>query len=165
MSLKEISGAVTMNGRLTEGPKCCLKECEKWYWHSKNNFEKIIRIKRQRKEFTYPSLLLDCDSAAAGSLDVEAAVTLEPRLGEGGGFQWRIVQQLINLIYPADKGDLKVYWVSEWTVLWFWFVFNWLKRVACCFTILFIVNCCCGFFAELLIVWCCSCRYFFNFVS
>ena len=30
-----------------------------------------------------PSLLLDCDSVAAGSLDVEAAVTLEPRLGEG----------------------------------------------------------------------------------
>ena len=32
-----------------------------------------------------PSLLLDCDSVAAGSLDVEAAVTLEPRLGEGKG--------------------------------------------------------------------------------
>ena len=29
VSLKEISGAVTMNGRLTEGEKCCLKECEK----------------------------------------------------------------------------------------------------------------------------------------
>ena len=53
MSLKEISGTVTMNGGLTEGPKCCLKECEKWCWHSKNIFEKIIRIKRQRKEFTY----------------------------------------------------------------------------------------------------------------
>ena len=53
MSLKEISGAVTMNGRLTEGPKCCLKECEKWCWHLKNIFEKIIRIKKQRKEFTY----------------------------------------------------------------------------------------------------------------
>ena len=53
MSLKEISGAVTLNGRLTEGPKCCLKECEKWCWHSKNIFEKIIGKKRQRKEFTY----------------------------------------------------------------------------------------------------------------
>ena len=51
MSLKEISGAVTLNGRLTEGPKCCLKECEKWCWH--NILEKIRRIKRQRKEFTY----------------------------------------------------------------------------------------------------------------
>ena len=53
MSLKEISGAVTLNGRLTEGQKCCLKECEKWCWYSKNIFEKIRRIKRQRKEFTY----------------------------------------------------------------------------------------------------------------
>ena len=51
MSLKEISGTVTMNGGLTEGPKCCLKECEKWCWH--NILEKIRRIKRQRKEFTY----------------------------------------------------------------------------------------------------------------
>ena len=28
VSLKEISGAVIMNGRLTGGAKCCLKGCE-----------------------------------------------------------------------------------------------------------------------------------------
>ena len=36
--------------------------------HSKNMFEKIIRINRER--IYIPSRLLDCDSAAAGSLDV-----------------------------------------------------------------------------------------------
>ena len=43
----------------------------------------------------------------------------------------------------------------------FWFVLNYLKLVACCFIILFMVNCCGGFFTELLIVWCSSCRHFF----
>ena len=33
-------------------------------------FEKIIRIKKTTKIIYIPSLLLDCDSAAAGSLDV-----------------------------------------------------------------------------------------------
>ena len=42
-----------MNGRLTEGAKCCLKGCEKLCWHSKIIFFKKIRIKRQLKEFTY----------------------------------------------------------------------------------------------------------------
>ena len=32
-------------------------------------------------------------------------------------FRRRIVLQFISLIYPADKGDIKVYWVSKWTVL------------------------------------------------
>ena len=161
MSLKEISGAVTMNGRLTEGPKCCLKECEKWCWHSKNNFEKIIRIKDNGKNLhTFTSFGLWFRSSWLVGCGGCCCFITRPWWREG----FRVPGSRF-LIYPADKGDIKVYWVSKWTVLWFWFVFNWLKRVACCFTILFMVNCSCGFFAELLIVWCCSCRYFFNFVS
>lgn len=51
----------------------------------KNISEKNNKNKKTTERTYIPSLLLDCDSAAAGSLDVEAAVTLEPRLGEGRG--------------------------------------------------------------------------------
>ena len=50
-------------------------------------FEKYFGKNKKNKKTTeriyIPSLLLDCDSAAAGSLDVEAVVALLPGLGEG----------------------------------------------------------------------------------
>ena len=42
---------------------------EKYFWKNNKN-------KKTTERIYIPSLLLDCDSAAAGSLDVEAAVTL-----------------------------------------------------------------------------------------
>ena len=46
-------------------------------------FGKNKKNKKTTERIYIPSLLLDCDSAAAGSLDVEAVVGLLPGLGEG----------------------------------------------------------------------------------
>ena len=51
----------------------------------KNISEKNNKNKKTTERTYIPSLLLDCDSAAAGSLDVEAVVALLPGLGEGTG--------------------------------------------------------------------------------
>ena len=51
---------------------------EKWFWKNNKN-------KKTTERIYIPSLLLDCDSVAAGSLDVKAAVALSPGLGEGRG--------------------------------------------------------------------------------
>ena len=48
-----------------------------------NYFWKKNKNKKTTERIYIPSLLLDCDSAAAGSLDVEAVVALLPGLGEG----------------------------------------------------------------------------------
>ena len=49
---------------------------DKYFWKNNKN-------KKTTERIYVPSLLLDCDSAAAGSLDVEAVVALLPGLGEG----------------------------------------------------------------------------------
>ena len=49
---------------------------DKYFWKNNKN-------KKTTERIYIPSLLLDCDSAAAGSLDVEAVVALLPGLGEG----------------------------------------------------------------------------------
>ena len=51
----------------------------------KNYFWKKNKNKKTTERIYIPSLLLDCDSAAAGSLDVEAVVALLPGLGERRG--------------------------------------------------------------------------------
>ena len=51
---------------------------EKYFWKNNKN-------KKTTERIYIPSLLLDCDSAAACSLDVEAVVALLPGLGEGTG--------------------------------------------------------------------------------
>ena len=48
-----------------------------------NYFFKKNKNKKTTERIYIPSLLLDCNSAAAGSLDVEAVVALLPGLGEG----------------------------------------------------------------------------------
>ena len=48
-----------------------------------NYFLKKNKNKKTTERIYIPSLLLDCDSAAVGSLDVEAVVALLPGLGEG----------------------------------------------------------------------------------
>ena len=48
-------------------------------------FLKIIEKKKTSEIIYIPSLLLDCDSATSGSLNVEAVVALLPGLGERRG--------------------------------------------------------------------------------
>ena len=51
---------------------------EKYFWKNNKN-------KKTTERIYIPSLLLDCDSAAAGSLDVKAVVAVSRGLGEGRG--------------------------------------------------------------------------------
>ena len=82
---------------------------------------------------------------------------------------------IYNLLSEGPWIITLVSWaVYLWTIsLFYWLFENWFvcgrfdlswtgqKLVACRFIIRFLVNCCGGFFTELLIKWCYSCRHFF----